>query len=142
MDGQTGAPLGWTAWAAESTCAYTLATAHSGVACALLTDADGKVSQGLRCRPVEVTPGRTYEAGVWVQIARATAGFALYLEYWCGTQRIKDVSVSCAPAPGWQRLAVKAEAPPTVTSATVIVYSSSANSGSAYFDDVSLALLP
>lgn len=135
----TGLPSGWSAWAKPSLACYTLATAHSGVAAALVTDTDATVSQGLRCTPVPVKPGQTYEGSCWVKIAQLQAGgFALYLEYWCEGQRVKDVAVSTAEVGEWQRLSLSAPAPANADHATVLIYAASATIGVAYFDDAAI----
>ena len=143
VDPKTGVPLDWTPWSQENLCAYTLAAAHSGVASALITDTDGTMSQGLRCKPVPVEPGKTYEASCWVNISDLKAGgFALYLEYWNGTERVHNVAVSCSEVGVWKQLQVAAPAPPNATTATVIIYGSSVTVGAAYFDDVALTPKP
>jgi hypothetical protein len=143
VDEKTGVPTHWTPWSATNQAVYTLATAHSGVASAMITDSDAKMSQGLRCEAVPVTPGRTYEASCWVKIAELEAGgFALYLEYWNGTQRVKDVASSCMKAGDWQLLKVSAPAPDNAEQATVLIYGASATVGVAYFDDVALRAVP
>jgi hypothetical protein len=139
VDEKTGVPVDWTPWVAENQAVYTLATAHSGVASALITDTDAKVAQGLRSRPVPVTAGQTYEATCWVKIAALEAGgFALYLEYWNGTQRVKDFSSSCNEVGEWRLLKVSAPAPANAETATVLIYGSSATIGVAYFDDAAI----
>ncbi|MEI6500755.1 MAG: hypothetical protein WCP21_06980 [Armatimonadota bacterium] len=143
VDPRTGVPLDWTPWSQDNLCAYSLAMAHSGVASALVTDADGTMSQGLRCKPVPIEPGKSYEASCWMNIAELKAGgFALYLEYWRGTERVHNVAVSSSVMGSWQPLKVAAPAPPGATSASVIIYGSSATIGAAYFDDVALTLQP
>lgn len=143
VDPKTGLPLDWTPWSQENLCAYTLATAHSGVAAAMITDTDGTMSQGLRCKPIPIEPGKTYEASCWLNISELKAGgFALYLEYWCGTERVQNVAVSCTEAGVWKQLQVAAPAPPNATTATVIIYGASAAVGTAYFDDVVLTPQP
>lgn len=143
VDEKTGLPLGWTSWTNDNQCFYTLATAHSGVASAVVSDGSETASQGLRSRPVTVEPGKTYEASAWVQIADLKAGgFALYLEYWCGAVRVSNVAVSCGQVGGWQPLVVSAPAPADATAATVLVYGASATVGVAHFDDAALRLLP
>lgn len=143
MDPKTGVPLDWTPWSQANLCAYTLAAAHSGVASALLTDTDATMSQGLRSRPVPVVPGKAYEASCWLNISELKAGgFALYLEYWCGTERVHNVAVSGSEVGAWKQLQVAAPAPANATTATVIIYSASATVGAAYFDDVTLTPQP
>ncbi len=143
VDEKTGLPLGWTAWAAANTCAYTLALAHSGAACARVTDTSDTVSQGLRSPRVPVTPGSAYTASVWVHITdRQAGGFALYLEFWQGPQRLQDTSVSTEETGAWVQLQITATAPPDAESATLLIYGSSATSGEAYFDDAELSTAP
>lgn len=143
VDEKTGLPTGWTAWAAANTCAYTLAMAHSGVACARVTDTSDTVSQGLRSPRVPVAPGSAYTATVWLNIAELRAGgFALYLEFWQGSQRIQDTAVSTSQVGEWVQLRVAATAPPEAESATLLVYGGSATVGEAYFDDVALSVAP
>lgn len=140
---KTGLPLGWTPWTTANQCFYTLATAHSGVASAIVTDDSETMSQGLRSQPVAIEAGRTYEATAWVKISELKAGaFALYLEYWCGTERVKNVAVSATTVGEWQPLTISAPAPANATAATLLVYGSSATVGIAYFDDIALRPSP
>jgi hypothetical protein len=142
VDEKTGVPTDWTPWAAENKAVYTLATAHSGVASALITDSDTNMSQGLRSKPVPVTPGSTYEANCWVKISNLENGaFALYLEYWNGTQRVKDVASSCGEVGEWRLLKVSAPAPANAETATVLIYGASATVGVAYFDDAAITVV-
>jgi Carbohydrate binding domain len=143
VDEKTGVPLGWTPWAANNQAFFTLAAAHSGVAAALLTNDRLNNSQGLRCRRVPISPGKSYQASAWVKITTLQAGgFSLYLEYWAGPQRVKDVAVTSSQVGDWTLLKVSAQAPPEAGEATVIVYGSSGTVGTAYFDDVAITALP
>jgi hypothetical protein len=139
VDERTGLPVGWTTWAVANTCAYTLAMARGGVACARVTDPSETVSQGLRSPRVHIEPGRAYEATVWVRIADLQAGgFALYLEFWRGPERLQDTSVSTSQQGDWAQLKVAAQAPADAEVATLLVYGASASVGEAYFDDAVL----
>lgn len=139
LDPATATPVGWTAWATPNYSVYTLAAARSGVACVAITDQDAKVSQGLRSPRMPVEPGKTYRASVWLKIEQQQAGgFALYLEYWQGTQRIENKSTYAEEAPDWKELSLAYPAPEGATHATVLLYGSSATVGRAYFDDASL----
>lgn len=143
VDAKTGLPLDWTPWVTENQAVYTLATAHSGVASALVTDTDGKTSQGLRCQPVPIKAGRTYEASCWVNITDLKAGgFALYLEYWTGTERVSNVAVSSSKVGEWLQLKVSAPAPANAQTATLLIYGASAAVGTAYYDDAAISVLP
>lgn len=140
LDEATGLPVDWSLWTpAGNLCAYTLATAHSGVASARVTDNDAKLSQGLRSKPVPVEAGKTYEAHAWVKVEDLQAGgFAIYLEYWQGGQRVLDRSTAVSQVGDWVALKVAAAVPDGATEATILIYGSSASIGTAYFDDVSL----
>lgn len=143
VDEATGLPAGWKSWVTPSTAAYTLAMAHSGVACARVTDAGPTVSQGLRCTPVPIDAEKTYEATVWVKITEQKAGgFALYLEFWTGAGRVQDSSVTTSQTGEWVQIKVKAKAPAGAEKATVLIYGGSATVGEAYFDDAALTLVP
>lgn len=143
VDEKTGLPLGWTAWAASNTCAFTLAMAHSGVACARVTDTSSTLSQGLRSPRVPIAPGSAYSATVWVRVTELQAGsFALYLEFWRGDQRVQDTAVSTTQVGEWLQLQVDAKAPREAESATLLVYGGSATVGEAYFDDIALSVVP
>lgn len=143
VDEATGLPAGWTSWAKPSTAAFTLAAAHGGVASARVTDSGPTVSQGLRCSPVPIEAEKTYEGSVWVHISELkAAGFALYLEFWRGGDRVQDNSVSTSQVGAWVQIKVKAKAPAGAEKATVLVYGGSAAIGEAYFDDAALTLVP
>lgn len=140
---KTGLPTGWMAWTPANTCAYTLAMAHSGVACARVTDTSDTISQGLRSSRLPVSPTSTYAASAWVYIAELQAGsFALYLEFWRGDQRLQDTATSATRVGDWVQLQIKAAAPPDAESATVLIYGSTATVGEAYFDDIALSTAP
>ena len=139
LDAVTAAPAGWTPWSTPNFAVYTLAAARGGVAAAVITDDCPRTSQGLRSPRVPVEPGSTYRASVWVKIEHARqGGFGLYLEYWIGGTRIHNRSVFADDAADWQHLTVDDPVPADATHATVLVYSSSAAVGRAYFDDASL----
>lgn len=144
LDGRTGLPAGWTVWNnTRNLGAYTLATAHSGVAAASLTDDNSTDSQGLRSPRVPVVGGRTYLATAWVWITQAQAGsFAIYLEFWKGPERLANFSAATGDLNRWVELKLRQAAPAEATEATVLIYGSSATVGHAYFDDVSLIEAP
>ncbi len=136
---KTGYPQDWEpVWGRLTTCAYSLATARTGIACALITDASEAESHGLRSRRVRAKPGATFTASVYVKIARP-GGFAVYLEYWnAAGQRVFNRSAAASAAEDWTRLAVTDKAPPDAESATLLIYCGSTSTGVAYFDDASL----
>jgi len=105
LDPETASPVGWTAWATPNYAVYTLAAARTGVACVAITDESPEVSQGLRSPRVPVEAGKTYRASAWLKIERAEAGgFAIYLEYWQGGQRIENKSAYVDKAEDWTEL--------------------------------------
>ncbi|MEN6645594.1 MAG: carbohydrate binding domain-containing protein [Armatimonadia bacterium] len=144
LDAKTGLPLGWTPWNPQrNLTAFTLGAASSGVASALVTDDNATDSQGLRSRPVKIEGGKTYEASVRTKVENLQAGgFACYLEYWNGTERLLNSAASTSQVGDWTDLKVSAQAPAEATTATILIYGSSASIGVAYFDDATLRLLP
>ncbi|MEN6400516.1 MAG: hypothetical protein ABFD94_01090, partial [Armatimonadia bacterium] len=68
--------------------------------------------------------------------------FACYLEYWNGTERLLNKAASTSQVGDWTDLKVSAQAPAEATTATILIYGSSASIGVAYFDDATLKLLP
>lgn len=143
LDPDTARPLGWTAWSEPNYAVYTLADARGGVACVAITDPSVTVSQGLRSPRVPVEPGSTYRASAWARIEGGEKpGLALYLEFWAGSSRIANTSVSLSSAPDWRELTLAGQAPGGATHATVLVYSGSASIGLGYFDDLSLVETP
>jgi hypothetical protein len=141
LDPKTGLPAGWSTWHTPNLCAYTLATAHSGVAAAGVTDDNATDSQGLRSPRVAITGGKTYLATGYTWITQLQAGaFSLYLEFWRGDERVANYAVSTGESGRWVELKVQQTAPAEATEATVLIYGSSATIGHAYFDDVSLTV--
>jgi len=139
LDPKTACPLGWQPWVKENTAVYSLAAAHTGLACAAITDPSPTASQGLRSPQVAVAPGKVYEASVWVYVERVEAGsFSVYLEYWSGDTRVADFAVGTDVAGKWVQVRIAQPAPPGAKGATVLLYSSSATVGRALFDDASL----
>jgi hypothetical protein len=135
----SGLPVDWSAWHTPSAAAYSLADARTGVACVAIVDNGPDVSHGLRSQPVKIEPGNTYRASAWVKILRLEAGgFAVYLEFWQGSQRIADYARSLSQAEDWSQITVENPAPPNAEAATVLVYGSSATVGHALFDDAAL----
>ena len=139
VEEKTGYPAGWApVWGRPTMCAYSLATARTGIACAMITDASKEQSHGLRSARVRVEPGATYTASVHVKIAQP-GGFAVYLEYWnAAGQRIFNRSKGASAAPDWTLLSLTDKAPPATQSATVLIYCGSTSSGVAFFDDAAL----
>ncbi len=141
VDEATGYPARWQpVWGKPTACAYTLALAHNGVASAMITDAGADQSHGLRSEHARVTPGRRYEATVWVRIEPGVKhGFALYLEFW-NTQKIRRMykTAYTTQSARWLKLSIRMTAPADAHTATVLIYGSSATVGKAYFDDASL----
>ncbi|NCO41002.1 MAG: hypothetical protein GW892_20115 [Armatimonadetes bacterium] len=139
VDEKTGYPQDWeSVWGRPTTCAYSLATARTGIACALVTDHSETDSHGLRSKRVAVAPGVTLAASVYVKLADP-GGFAVYLEFWnAAGQRVFNRSSGTSAATDWTQLSVTGKAPPDAESATLLIYCGSTSTGVAYFDDASL----
>ncbi|MBP1996673.1 chitinase N-terminal domain-containing protein [Paenibacillus eucommiae] len=92
-------------------------------------------SAGLRSSKIPVTPGTVYEASVMTYNVDASS--ELYLEFWDqSNQRINPVGKNLIAARGaWVRNEVKQQAPVNASYATLLLYQSSLNKGTAYFDE-------
>jgi len=136
---ETGLPVAWQPWHEPSAAAYSLADAHSGVACVAILDESDAQSEGLRSERVKVEPGVTYRASVWTKILGGGApGAAVYLEFWEGKQRTANYSAHVSDAEDWTQLMVEHVAPEGAEAATVLVYAASTTMVHSLFDDAAL----
>ena len=103
---------------------------------------DDSGNYGIRSDKFGVTPGDVCEAKVWFYSDENDTG-SLYLEYWdaSGT-RIDHQSFYGASDGSWIQIGGDRTVPAGATSATVLLYSSTANLCDGYFDDVTLKTWP
>lgn len=101
-----------------------------------LHDPGASLAPGLRSAPVSVTPGKVYEASVFVYAESGEP--SVYLEFWEDDTRIWNEFRAHGLAGSWQPVEIRGAAPPGATHATVLVYSSASNAGTSFFDDAAL----
>lgn len=118
---------------------------HTGTNSVLITDEDPNLTVGLLSNAVTVEPNRNYLAGASVYLAStgtpAHAGsLAVYQKYYnaANTEVGQAVQTVTGPADEWANIKVEGTAPATASYVRILLYSSSANVGSAYVDDISL----
>jgi hypothetical protein len=144
LDAATGQPAGWIIYnPVHNLCSYTLTMAHDGVAAVSVVDDDPVASQGLRSPRTPIVAGKTYQATgyVWIKDVQV-GGFAIYLEFWQGDQRVFDKSVAASKVGEWVELKVEGTAPAGAKDATMLIYGGSTTIGHAYFDDLTLTEMP
>ncbi|WP_309129505.1 hypothetical protein [Microbacterium sp.] len=134
-----GMPRDWRLFGAASAphLASSQARVRSTGSSVRLADPDATAVVGLRSAPAAVTAGGTYDAGVHVFIERGEASF--YLEFWNASGvRVWNQFRTSSITGSWQYLDLRGTAPDDAVEATVLIYSSRSNAGTAYFDDAAL----
>lgn len=107
-----------------------------------LTDTSTTSSGGLRSAKVPITGGEVYKALIDVYVSSGTS-FSYYIEFWDGANvRILNKYKTVSALSAWTNVAVEATAPDNAVTASVLLYSSGSNTGTAYFDQASLKLVP
>lgn len=139
-----GFEAGLSSWTADPPSAVAAVTSpvHGGGSAARLTDSSTAAGISLRGAPFAVLPGEEVTATAWMQRVAGTGG-SLYLEFWRPDGvRASATAVSAGSAAGWQQVTVRGSAPDEATTATVLAYSTQAESGTTVWDDVSVTALP
>jgi hypothetical protein len=104
-----------------------------------ITDTEQRT--GLRSSPILAVPNGVYEAGVYVYDATSTRVF-LYLDFWnSNQQRIAHKTIATTAKNQWEELRVRLTAPEDALFVSIILYNTSGNLGSAYFDHAWLYLV-
>lgn len=118
---------------------------RSGNAALKIVDPASPGTSMLRSTPVAVTPNVTYTARAYARTLSATTGAKahLYLEFW----DVDGTRVGAAhQEPGrsltFDLVEQALAAPANATHATIGIYGNQANSGTSYYDDVSLVATP
>ncbi|WP_176706620.1 Ig-like domain-containing protein [Paenibacillus hemerocallicola] len=137
-----GKPTRWIAYNGQQIYASVTEQVYAGTYSVKLTNPSS--SAGLRSVKVPVTPGTSYRASVMSY--NADTNSQLYLEFWDSSNtRITPVSIKTNSTRGeWSRMEIEQTAPSNAAYATLLLYLSSANTGTAYYDEAyfGLAKLP
>ncbi|MFK7691572.1 heparinase II/III family protein [Paenibacillus sp. HJGM_3] len=128
-----GKPLNWVLYDPNQVYQTTTEQVYGGSYSAKITNLTS--SAGLRSAKMPVTPGTMYEASVMSYNLDANSD--LYLEFWdASNKRLTPVTTKTnSTRTQWVRTDIRAQAPAGAVSATLLLYLSSANKGTAYFDD-------
>lgn len=130
-----GKPTGWRTLAG----AYQTSTeqAYEGARSVKLFDPSAASGTGVRTVPIPVVRGETYQASVYS--FNETGSSHLYLEFWdANNVRIDHVIGTNNGLNGWNAINLQRVAPAAAVYATLLVYQSGGNIGTAYFDKAEL----
>lgn len=137
---ENGMPERWTPIAPGSYSSVS-ATVYNGLYAVRLADASPTAGIGLRSAKTAAEAGIAYTATVWLY--NESGAGAYYLEYWnAAGERIAAHSVTGTGTGQWKQLQVEAKAPAGTVAATVLLYSSTTNTGVSTFDDAFLGEKP
>lgn len=132
-----GMPDGWTPIVGGSHYGVSTTTVWEGTYSARLSDPSAGFGIGLRSAQVPAAEGELLKADIAVYAESGSA--FVYLEYWnASNQRIGVRTAGNTATGAWERLRLELEAPSGTAYATLLLYSSIPNTGTAYFDDAQL----
>lgn len=101
---------------------------------------DSDRSVGLYNEPVAVTGNATYKADLKARLVSGSQ--VVYIKFYSDTAGLNEVGSKSygltQPSLGWGNITFEATAPGTAKTARVLLYSATATTGTAYYDDVSL----
>ncbi len=132
-------PEGWAiAYGTAGEVAWEESAARTGRRGMHLTDRSDKASAGFRSPKLPVAPGELVWATIWLK-ALGPGGNTLYFEYWDakGTRMADKVHTQgLRSGAEWQQTRVQDEVPEGAATFTCLVYSGSAGTCDAVFDDL------
>ncbi len=128
----------WSEWGGTGASSSSTTQKHSGSYSAKITDNSTTVQYGLESAKVSVSPNKTYMIYAWAYIQSGSA--SLYIRYFDSNHTyISTAAVSTdTPTNEWRYMKVKALSPANAAYATALVYSTSTNTGTVYWDDIYL----
>ncbi|MBD2864260.1 heparinase II/III domain-containing protein [Paenibacillus oceani] len=128
-----GKPSDWTIYDNNQLYQTSTEQVYAGTYSAKITNLT--LSAGLRSSKIPVTPGQNYEASVMSY--NVDTNSYLYLEFWdAAGKRLTPVSTKVNDTRGqWARTEIRAAAPAGAVAATLLLYLSSANKGTTYYDE-------
>lgn len=133
---------GWhAAYGSQQQMTVTTETYFLGAHSLAIVDNSSTGAFGMESDKFPVTPGTQYTAEVKVRTETGTG--AIFLRFYDGSNGlIEQKATGAGILPGqWQSIGAKLVAPEEAVSASVLLYSDAANTGTVYFDEVSLSEL-
>lgn len=135
--GSGGTPASWSQFVTADPVTTVTDRVYEGTRGIRLSDTSAQTSTGLRSAKVTAQAGAIYSTSVYAYIESGAP--LLYMEYWDASgQRIAIQTETAAPASQWQQIVIQSIAPAGTVAASVLIYSSSTNISTAYFDNASL----
>lgn len=138
--GSNGKPTGWTVYNANQLYERSSDQTFDGAYSAKITNVN--FAAGLRSAKMPVTAGKQYEASVMSY--NTDTNSELYLEFWdASNRRLTPVGIHANKTRGeWYRSEIRQAAPAGAVTATLLLYLSTANIGTAYYDTASFREVP
>jgi len=102
-----------------------------------ITDTDNMKAVGMRSTSIAAAPGRFYDGNAYCYVSSGSASF--YIEFWdsSGTRLAENHTVLSTTG-SWTKVEASGFAPAGTVSVTLMCYSTMANTGTCYFDRVTL----
>lgn len=111
--------------------------AYTGNRSLKITDTSSMLASGVRSEDINATAGNFYESNVYCFLSSGTVTYLM--EYWnSSSTRISAEAINLSTTGSWQQLKVAGTAPEGTVSITLLCYSNMANTGTSYFDLVTL----
>ena len=138
IDESTGLPAGWTLFSGEAG-VHLIVTPDPEGENHIFTINDDSTTKGYGIRSVilPAEPGESYRATVMVRTENGGRGF-LYLDFWNERRTRIQAQTASTNNPDWTQLTTALTAPEGTRWVSVILYSTTADSGIAHFDNVTL----
>lgn len=129
-----GMPAHWRSYTTNQYFESSTDVVYAGAYSVKLTDPSPTGGTGIRSVQLPVQPGATYEASVMSYNVEGVSD--LYLEFWnANNQRIDVGTKNQNLLNRWENMLIRREAPEQAVYATLLLYQSGQNIGTAYFDE-------
>ncbi|MDR6553114.1 carbohydrate binding domain-containing protein [Paenibacillus qinlingensis] len=129
---------GWTYSTTASSGAFSSSTvqAHTGTKSVKMTDTSATDSYGLESNRIAATAGKTYMVYAWAYIETGKA--YLYIRFYDASGNLLGTQIADknTPTQEWTYMKVKLAAPANTATASAMLYTSTSNTGTVYWDDV------
>lgn len=138
FESDAGKPESWSGDLTSGAVTIVDSPVRSGRYAARLVDTSSASGVSLRSAPVAVLPGEGLTASVWLNRTSGSGGW-LYLEFWrADGTRTSAFSSPAGGMSGWQQVSIQGVTPNDAVTATVLAYSSFADTATTVWDDVEL----
>ncbi|MEA4832561.1 MAG: heparinase II/III family protein [Oscillospiraceae bacterium] len=123
---------GWTLYSGNG---YVIDTAASdGKKCLYQEDKDNNTAPGYRSVNIPVTPGIMYSVEADAMLTEGDC--QMYVEFWNASTRLPVNDIFTFNSNEWTTATLNAVAPEKAQTMTILLYQTTANAGTAYFDNI------